>query len=101
MLFLIGKGTTVRQTQNKLDLNELRNYIMLDIDNFGNFLMSGTQTTGGIPAVAAAVGYDAETFGPTINVGTTPNPTTSYPQFINRANVVPYELHGHVVDEHW
>ena len=56
--------------------------------------MSGSQTTAGIPAEAAAVGYDTETFGPAINVGTTPNPTTSYPQFINGANVVPYQFTG-------
>jgi hypothetical protein len=56
--------------------------------------MSGSQTTTGIPAIAAAVGYDTETFGPAINVGTTPNPTTSYPQFINGANVVPFDFFG-------
>src|ERR1700733_9570885 len=56
--------------------------------------MSGSQTTSGIPAIAAAVGYDTETFGPAINVGTTPNPTTSYPQFTNGANMVPFDFLG-------
>jgi hypothetical protein len=56
--------------------------------------MSGSQTTAGIPAVAAAVGYDTETFGPAINVGTTANPTTSYPEITGDVNMVPYTFTG-------
>jgi hypothetical protein len=68
-LFPICKEKAVRWSQNKLDLNELRNYTPLDIDNFGSFFMSGTQTPAGIPAVAAAVGYNTETFGPAVTLG--------------------------------
>jgi hypothetical protein len=56
--------------------------------------MSGSQTTAGIPAIAAAVGYDTETFGPAINVGTTANPTTSYPEITGDVNMVPYTFTG-------
>jgi hypothetical protein len=46
------------------------------------------------PGPAAAVGYNMLTFGPQIKLGTTPSPTTSYPQFINGANWVPYTFTG-------
>src|ERR1700744_3386506 len=60
----------------------------------GSSFMSTSQSSAAIPAVAAAAGYDKETFGPSINVGTTPNPTTSYPQFTGNVNTVPYPFTG-------
>ena len=46
------------------------------------------------PAPAAAAGYTVQTFGPSITLGTTPDPTTSYPQFTNGANWVPFAFLG-------
>lgn len=46
------------------------------------------------PAPAAAVGYNLKTLGPSLVLGKTPDPVTSYPQFINGANVVPYTFTG-------
>lgn len=47
-----------------------------------------------VPSQAAAVGYTTVTLGPRIVLGKSPDPITSYPQFANGANWVPYTFTG-------
>lgn len=54
-------------------------------------------TTGGLtpPAAAAAVGFNAVTFGPNLILNKTiTSPTTGYPTFVNGANIVPFTFFG-------
>jgi hypothetical protein len=60
----------------------------------GSSSTTGSPPTGNAPPQAAAVGYNTLTFGPSIKVGSTPNPITSYPEFINGANWAPYTFTG-------
>jgi hypothetical protein len=55
---------------------------------------SGSTDGGTPPPPAAAAGYNTQTFGPQITLGTTASPTTSYPEFVNGANWVPYTFTG-------
>jgi hypothetical protein len=50
--------------------------------------------TCAVPGPASVAGYDTETYGAPLVVGSTPNPQTSYPQFINGANIVPFDFYG-------
>jgi hypothetical protein len=48
-----------------------------------------------VPGPAAAAGDTIETFGQQpLSVGTTPNQATSYPQFTNGADLVPFDFFG-------
>lgn len=46
------------------------------------------------PGPAAAAGYTTQTFGGSLNLGTTPNPATSFPVIGNGINVVPDTFYG-------
>ena len=61
---------------------------------FGWYLFLNKGSSLNAPAPAAAAGYTVQTFGPGITLGTTPDPTTSYPQFTNGANWVPFAFLG-------
>jgi predicted esterase len=56
--------------------------------------LSGGGGTAPPPAYASALGYTNVTLGPSLVVGNTPDPTTSYPEFTGSVNWVPFTFYG-------
>ncbi len=54
----------------------------------------GGVSSGTPPAPAAAVGYNALTFGPAIQLGLATNPTTGFPVMTGGVNWVPFAFYG-------
>jgi hypothetical protein len=73
----------------------MRSYLLATTAMIAAATAAHAQTACTVPGPAALAGYNTETFGQQpLAVGTTPNPATSYPQFINGATVNPYDFTG-------
>jgi hypothetical protein len=56
---------------------------------------AGSSQSCTVPGPAAGAGFNTETLGQQpLAVGTTPNPTTGFPEFSNGADVVPFDFFG-------
>jgi hypothetical protein len=75
--------------------DQLRVGSSLTLSTYGQ-QVAGWIATGGFtpPPIAASVGYNTLTYGPSLVLNKTPDPTTSYPAFTGATNIVPFTFFG-------